>query len=209
VVAFLVFTYAKITKSKGFLGNINRGAVTVAAYFFGVFAIGQSLESIPIYIWLLALVFLFHDANSNLVGAIRDMEGDKKGGYFTIPVKYGLKISIIVSLFLTAIWFPLVLFIPYKYEFLNIEFYYIMFIDFLILFSLYILLFNSVKNYSRKKALKFHEFFVIERTTLAAAFIFGVAEIRIAAFVYFTALIITGVSQYSLRKKYEFKEKIQ
>lgn len=206
VVALLVFTYAKITKSRGFLGNINRGAVTIAAYFFGVFSIGQSVQSIPIYIWLLSFVFLFHDTNSNLVGAIRDMEGDKTGGYMTIPVKYGLKKSIFISLVLTAIWFPLALFLPHHYEFLNIKFYYIMIIDVLILLSLYAYLFKSIKSYSRKKALRFHEFFVIERTTLASAFIFGVAEIYIAAIIYIIALFITAASQYSLRKKYEFEE---
>jgi len=206
VVAFLVFSYAKFTKSKGLLGNINRGAVTVAAYFFGVFSIGQSLESIPIYIWLLAFVFLLHDTNSNLVGAIRDMEGDKKGGYVTIPVKYGLKKSIFISLVLTLIWLPPALFLAYHYQFLSINFYYIMIIDILILLCLYAYLFKSIKNYSREKALKFHEFFVIERITLASAFIFGVAKIQIALVIYVVALLITIISQYSLRKKYEFKE---
>ena len=209
VVAILVYSYAKFTKSKGIFGNINRGAVTVAAYLFGVFSIGAPIESIPVYIWFLAFVFLFHDTNSNLVGAIRDMEGDKEGGYNTIPVKYGLEFSIFVSLVLTFIWLPLALFLPYSYDFLNKNFYYIMILVILIIFSLYVYLFKAAKKYSRQKALKFHEFFVIERTTLASAFIFGVAEIHIAATIYLVALFITAASQYSLRKKYEFKEKIQ
>ena len=206
VVASLVYSYAKITKSKGLLGNINRGAVTVAAYFFGVFSTGDPIESIPRYIWFLAFVFLFHDTNSNLVGAIRDMEGDKKGGYVTIPVKYGLEFSIFVSLILTFIWLPLAFFIPYNYGFLNKYFYIVIILVILIIFCLYVYLFKAIKKYSRQKALKFHEFFVIERTTLASAFIFGVAEIHIAAMIYFIALLITAGSQFSLRKKYEFKE---
>ena len=209
VVAALVYSYAKITKSKGFLGNINRGAVTVAAFAFGVFSIGEPINTIPNYIWLLAFVFLFHDTNSNLVGAIRDMDGDKKGGYVTIPVKYGLEFSIFLSLVLTLIWLPLAIFIPYNYGFLSKYFYYIMIIDILIIFALYVYLFKAVKKYDRKKALKFHEFFVIERTTLASAFIFGVAKMYIAATIFIVALLITEISQYSLRKKYEFKEKIQ
>lgn len=207
VVAFLVFSYAKLTKSRGILGNINRGAVTVAAFFFGVFATGISIESIPVYILLLGFVFLFHDTNSNLVGAIRDMEGDKKGGYVTIPVKYGLKNSILISLVLTLIWLPLALFLAFYYDFLNMNFYFIMLLDILIMLVLYVYLFKSIKNYSRERALKFHEFFVIERTTLASAFIFGIAKSYIAAVIYILALLITVISQYSLRKKYEFKEK--
>ncbi len=207
VVAGLVFSYTKISKSHGLTGNINRGIVTVAAYLFGVFSINKPIESLPIYIWLLALVFLFHDTNSNLVGAIRDMEGDKKGGYITIPVKYGIKISVSISLVLTIIWFSLALYLPYYYKFLKIGFYLMMVLDILILVLLYIYLFRSIKKYSREKALKFHEFFIIERITLASAFIFGVAEVYIAVIIFVCAILVTGTSQYLLRKRYEFMEK--
>lgn len=207
VVAFLVLAYAKISKSRGFMGNLNRGIVTVAAYFFGVFSINQPIQSIPLYIWLLAIVFLFHDTNSNLVGAIRDMEGDKAGGYMTIPVKYGLKKSIFISLILTIIWLSLALYLPINYNFLKTEFYYVMILDVLILVLLYIYLFGSLIKYSREKALRFHEFFVIERTTLASAFIIGIVNIHIAIIIYLAALLITSLSQYFLRKRYEFKVK--
>jgi len=204
VVAGLVFTYTKISKSRGLMGNINRGIVTVAAFLFGVFSIDKSIQSIPIYIWILSFVFLFHDTNSNLVGAIRDMEGDKKGGYITIPVKYGIKISVFISLVLTIIWLSLSLYLPYYYNFLKMEFYLIMILDVLILISLYIYLFRAIKNYSREKALRFHEFFVIERITLASAFIFGIADTYIAAIIFVCAIFVTSLSQYLLRKRYEF-----
>ena len=207
VVAGLVFTYARLSKSRGIAGNLNRGIVTVAAYFFGIFSINQTIESIPLYFWLLSIVFLLHDTNSNLVGAIRDVEGDKKGGYETIPVKYGIKISVIISLLLTIIWFSLAIFLPYYYNFVKIEFYFMMIIDLLILISLYFYLFKSIRRYSREKGLKFHEFFVIERITLASAFLFGVIDIYIAAFIFLIAILITGISQYLLRKRYEFVEK--
>ena len=207
IVAGLVFAYTKLSKSRGITGNLNRGIVTVAAYFFGVFSINQAVQSIPIYIWLTSVVFLFHDTNSNLVGAIRDIDGDKKGGYKTIPVKYGIKNSIIISLFLTIIWLSLALFLPYYYNFLKIEFYFIMIIDLLILISLYFYLYKAMNKYSREKGLKFHEFFVIERITLASAFIFGVIDIYIAAIIFLLAIIVTSISQYLLRKRYEFMEK--
>jgi 4-hydroxybenzoate polyprenyltransferase/geranylgeranylglycerol-phosphate geranylgeranyltransferase len=207
VVAGLVFSYTKISKSRGITGNINRGIVTVAAYFFGVFSINQPIQSIPVYVWLLSIVFLFHDTNSNLVGAIRDIEGDKKGGYQTIPVKYGVKNSVIISLAITIIWLSLALFLPYYYKFLKIEFYLLMIIDLLILISLYIYLFRAFSRYSREKGLRFHEFFVIERITLASAFIFGVADNYIAVIIFVTTILITSFSQHMLRKRYEFVEK--
>ena len=207
IVALLVFLYTYISKSRGFSGNINRGLVTVAAYFFGVFAVDSSLSTLPPYVWLLSIVFLVHDTNSNLVGAIRDIEGDKKGGYRTIPVKYGVKISIYFSLLLTAVWLPLSLLLPLYYHFLAIQFYLIMIIDIAILLFLYLYLFRSIASYSREKGLRFHEFFVIERITLASAFIFGIANISTAILVYLIALVITSGSQYLLRKRYEFQVK--
>ena len=200
VVAVLVFFYTNISKSHGFSGNVNRGLVTMAAYFFGIFATGVSLSSIPPYVWLLSIVFLVHDTNSNLVGAIRDIEGDKKGGYRTIPVKYGVKISIYISLLLTAVWLPLSLILPFYYHFLTIQFYLIMIIDIAILLFLYLYLFRSISSYSREKGLRFHEFFVIERITLASAFIFGIANISTAILVYLIALVITSGSQYLLQE---------
>lgn len=207
IVALLVFLYAKISKSRGIAGNFNRGLVTVAAYFFGVFSTGQNPQDLPVYIWILSFMFFIHDTNSNLVGAIRDIEGDKKGGYITIPVKYGIKKSAIISAILTIIWLSLALLLPYGYRFLKIEFYYVMIIDVLVLISLYIYLFKSMVKYSREKALKFHEFFVIERITLASAFIFGIADFNIAIIIYIVALLFTVVSQYLLRKRYEFEGK--
>ena len=205
LVALLVFLYTYISKSHGLSGNVNRGLVTVAAYFFGVFATNTSLSSIPPYVWLLSIVFLLHDTNSNLVGAIRDIDGDRKGGYRTIPVVYGVKISVFLSLILTAIWLPASLILPMYYHFLSIHFYLIMIIDVTILFFLYLYLVRSFTSYSREKGLRFHEFFVIERITLASAFLFGTADIAIALCIYLLSLLVTSGSQYLLRKRYEFQ----
>jgi geranylgeranylglycerol-phosphate geranylgeranyltransferase len=207
IVAVLVFFYTSVSKSHGFSGNVNRGLVTMAAYFFGIFATGVPLLSLPPYVWLLSIVFLVHDTNSNLVGAIRDVEGDKKGGYRTIPVKYGVKLSIYISLLLTAVWLPLTLIIAFCCHFLTTPFYLIMIIDIAILLFLYLYLFRSISTYSREKGLRFHEFFVIERITLASAFIFGIANFSTAILIYLIALIITTGSQYLLRKRYEFQVK--
>ena len=205
IVALLVFLYTYISKSRGLSGNVNRGLVTVAAYFFGVFATNISLSFLPPYVWLLSIVFLLHDTNSNLVGAIRDIDGDKKGGYRTIPVAYGVKISVYLSLLLTAIWLPASLILPWYYHFVSIYFYIVMIIDVAILFVLYLYLVRSISTYSREKGLRFHEFFVIERITLASAFLFGIADIAIALCIYLIALLITSGSQYFLRKRYEFQ----
>ena len=206
IVAILVLTYTSLAKSRGFIGNINRGLVTVIAFLYGVFTVPIALESIPFYLWYLAPVFLFHDANSNLVGAIRDMEGDKKGGYQTFPVKYGLKKSIALSAILTCIWFPIALILPLHYNFVSQYYYYFIILDVIILLSFYGFFFYSLRSYSRKKALKYHEFFVIERITLASAFIIGSSTIIIGIIIYLIALVLTSGFQMMLRSRYEFKD---
>jgi len=205
IVAILVLSYTSIAKSKGLLGHINRGVVTVVAYLYGVFSSPHLLEALPVYIWFIMPVFLFHDANSNLVGAIRDMQGDRKGGYQTIPVKFGLKNSILISFILTIIWLSILFFLSFNYTFLQIEFYFLMIIDLFILLLLYIYLISSIKKYTRRKALRFHEFFVIERITLASALILGVTTVIYGISVFIFSLIITITSQYFLRTRYEFQ----
>ena len=206
LVALLVYTYAKYTKSRGIIGNLNRGSVTVAAFIFGVFSINLPINVIPISIWLLTIVFLIHDTNSNMIGAIRDIEGDKKGGYITIPVKYGVKKTGLISILLTILWFLIALILAEYNQFFKIEFYFVMILDFFIIISFYIYFFNSLKNYSRKKALNYHKFFVIERIVLVSALIFGIVDLYIAMIIFILALFITSISQYSLRDRYEFKE---
>ncbi len=207
IVAILVYSYTKISKSKGLMGNLNRGVVIVAAYFYGVFSANIHIELLPVYIWILPLVFLFHDTNSNLVGAIRDMKGDKKGGYQTIPVKYGLEKSVYISLILTFIWHGILLFLQYNYKFLEPVFYVFLLIDIFIIVSLYGYMFRSIKDYTRKKALNFHRFFVIERIILASSIILGIIEINLGVIILILSLITTITSQHYLRSRYEFVDK--
>jgi 4-hydroxybenzoate polyprenyltransferase/geranylgeranylglycerol-phosphate geranylgeranyltransferase len=203
IVAILVLTYTKIFKSKGILGNINRGFITLPAYFFGMVSVNPTLMDIPLYIYLLTIVFLLHDTNSNMIGAIRDIEGDKKGGYETFPVKYGIKKSMILSFTLTGFWFILVLLIPWYYQFLSIYFYMVMILDIGILFAFYYYLVKTFKNHSRKIALRYHEFFIIERITLASALLFGVINPFTALMIFIVAIVITLCSQFFLRGRYE------
>jgi geranylgeranylglycerol-phosphate geranylgeranyltransferase len=203
LVAILVLSYTRIFKSKGILGNINRGFITIAAYFFGIFSVTPSLLDIPIYLYLLAIVFLLHDTNSNMIGAIRDVEGDKKGGYETFPVKHGIKKSLILSFGLTVCWFILILSIPFYYQFLSIYFYIIMILDVGILVIFYHYLIRTFKNHSRKMALRYHEFFIIERITLASALLFGVVDPIIALMIFVFSMVLTLVSQYILRGRFE------
>jgi 4-hydroxybenzoate polyprenyltransferase/geranylgeranylglycerol-phosphate geranylgeranyltransferase len=206
IVAILVYSYAKFTKSRGLLGNLNRGMITFAAFFFGVLSIDLDIQTLPVYLWIFSIIFLLHDTNSNMIGAIRDLNGDKKGGYKTIPVIYGVKNTGYLSLFLSVLLYILVLFISTRYDLFESIFYIIFSLDIVLVIFFYVYLFKTISFYSRKKALNYHKFFVVERIILASAFIFGIVDIIISILILIVSLFITIVSQFYLRDRYEFQE---
>ncbi|MFJ2635120.1 UbiA family prenyltransferase [Streptomyces sp. NPDC087422] len=82
-----IFLYSGALKARGLAGNLVRGCLTAAAFVFGALAPPGHPDwrlVIP-----LALAFLSHDTASNLVGTLRDIDGDRSGGYRTFPVRYG------------------------------------------------------------------------------------------------------------------------
>ncbi len=201
----LVLCYAKYTKAKGLLGNFNRGAMTVMTYLFGVFSI-DTTSAIPVSLLMLSLVFFFHDTNSNIIGAIRDVHGDKAGGYATTPVKYGIRLTLIISVTLTIMYllltagiisfFPLVLYPTY--------FLLLFSIGILILCVMYLILFTSINTLTRKQSLYAHELFVAERILFSSAFIVGIASYYMLSFsLCIVSLVITLLSQHLLRERYE------
>lgn len=211
LVAALVFFYVKISKAHGMLGNINRGAVIFTAYLFGVFSIPVALTAIPVYVWLLALVFIFHDTSSNIIGTIRDMEGDRQGGYLTIPVKYGIRASLLISLILTLFFITLTVVLIYHYSFLRYPFYFLsaFIIALVILGIMYLMMFRSSHTFDRRRALRAHELFVAERIVLASGFLIGIIQNQSISFtIFILALIVTLLIQYLIRGRYEFMERV-
>ena len=209
VVAVLVFTYAKVSKSRGIFGNLNRGVVIVVAYVFGVFSADQSLQTLQVFLWFLIPLFFLHDTTSNLVGAIRDREGDKKGGYRTIPVRYGVKVSLVITLFLSVLYILWMIGVLYYFQVLVYPYRFLLlfFLELLVLVMVFVLMFRSLGRMDRKRALQAHEFFVAERTILASALIMGmVSLVWVSSVIFIGAMVVTLGSQYLIRKKYEFTD---
>ncbi|MGH2391380.1 MAG: UbiA family prenyltransferase [Chloroflexota bacterium] len=87
VTTILGIAYSKTFKAQALLGNFDRGVLGICAALFGAFAVTARLNG-PVL--LLLVVVFFHDSASNLVGTIRDVEGDRAAGYRTVPVVYGV-----------------------------------------------------------------------------------------------------------------------
>jgi 4-hydroxybenzoate polyprenyltransferase/geranylgeranylglycerol-phosphate geranylgeranyltransferase len=206
VAGALVFCYAKYTKTRGLLGNLNRGALTITTYLFGVFAIGVPLSSIPLPVWILSLVFFFHDTNSNIIGAIRDVQGDTTGGYKTTPVLYGIKNALLISVIFSVLYLILTVLIAGVSHLFRYQMYFLglFSLGILVLCTMYIILFRSLRSLTRKQALEAHELFVAERIIFASAFIIGIIQSHLVAILLLiVSLVLTLLSQHLLRERYE------
>ena len=201
----LVFCYAKFTKARGLLGNFNRGAMTVITYLFGVFSMSSSF-SIPLSLWMLAFVFFFHDTNSNIIGAIRDVQGDKTGGYTTTPVRYGIRRTLSISIVFSVLYLLITVVMIHVYDILvySVYFLLLLFIGVLILCIMYWILITSMNSLTRKQSLHAHELFVAERILFASTFIVGMATSPYLSFSFcIFCLVVTLLSQHLLRERYE------
>jgi geranylgeranylglycerol-phosphate geranylgeranyltransferase len=205
VAGVLVLCYAKFTKARGLLGNFNRGSMTVITYLFGIFSI-HSFSSIPLSFWMLSLVFFFHDTNSNIIGAIRDVHGDQDGGYRTTPVLYGIRLTLIISVFLSFFYLLITAGIIQIYGFIHYPVYFLVLfsVGILILCIMYLILFTSINTLTQRQSLHAHELFVAERIIFASAFIVGLATSHVLSFsLCIVSLVVTILSQHLLRGRYE------
>lgn len=203
--SILVFCYARYTKTRGLLGNLNRGALTAATYLFGVCSLGH-ISTIPWFVWAVTLVFFFHDTNSNIIGAIRDVQGDGTGGYKTTPVLYGIKNSLLISIFLSSLYILLTIGLIQNSKIIsnNLSFFILFILGIIILVAMYLRLFTSLHTLTRKQSLVAHELFVAERIVFASAFIIGIAQSQILALtISGISLLLTILSQHILRERYE------
>ncbi|HST46658.1 UbiA family prenyltransferase [Jatrophihabitans sp.] len=81
-----VLAYGLRLKAAGIAGNLVRGALGALALLYGA-------ACVPPFGWSQLLPFVaafwLHDTCSNLVGTLRDVDGDRAGGYRTLPVTHG------------------------------------------------------------------------------------------------------------------------
>ncbi|MFI0817318.1 UbiA family prenyltransferase [Streptomyces sp. NPDC021098] len=84
-----IVAYSKVFKGRGLSGNAVRGALTALTVVFGALTAGTEPRWPAVL--LAALAFWAHDTASNLVGTLRDVEGDRGGGYRTLPVLRGVR----------------------------------------------------------------------------------------------------------------------
>jgi len=101
--------YSTWFKARGLSGNLVRGGLTAGAFLFGTMAVTDYPPA-----WLLpaAAFFWLHDAGSNLVGTLRDLDGDRRGGYGTLPVRRGVRTALGCIALLYVSWLAIAVALP-------------------------------------------------------------------------------------------------
>ncbi|MCD9875671.1 UbiA family prenyltransferase [Streptomyces guryensis] len=87
--------YSRVFKKRGLSGNVARGVLTALAIVIG----GMIAQPLPPWSLLpVAAGFLLHDTSTNLVGTVRDVDGDRAGGYRSVPVRRGVRHAVRLAL---------------------------------------------------------------------------------------------------------------
>lgn len=93
--------YGAVLRTGGPAGNLVRGALTACAFLFGAMAVRPYPSPALLVV---ALVFLLHDTATNLVGALRDVDGDRRSGCRIFPVRQGAPATRVVVTVLCLLW---------------------------------------------------------------------------------------------------------
>lgn len=195
-------SYNAYFKAKGLAGNLVRGSLTGFALLFGDLVAGGGIAVLPV---ALAVVFAIHDSGSNLVGTLRDIDGDRDGGYATYPVRHGVPTTVRMVSVLLASWMGLaIVVLSSSGRGWDAPTAVALAVALLMSWSVAIRLYWARDAMTRRFALRMHQVLCLERIVLAAAVAAWGAGLFPAITAGVPALAVTWVSQVRLRSRHEF-----
>ncbi|MDB5057556.1 MAG: UbiA prenyltransferase [Chloroflexi bacterium] len=195
----LGIAYSKVFKARALLGNFDRGLLGACAALFGGAAVGKMFAPAVL---ILCVVVFFHDAASNLVGTVRDVEGDRTSGYATVPVVYGVDtaITLAAALALASLIGSIALLGFQRAPVLS----WALFLgSFVLAAYAYLSLWLRRTHLTRPEALAAHKWLVVERLMLISAFLAATLAPGVALAMLVGATVLTISTQLLLRDRYE------
>ncbi|MBO3741334.1 UbiA family prenyltransferase [Actinoplanes flavus] len=193
--------YNGFFKARGIWGNLVRGSLTGAAFLCG------ELMTAPAPVPRLlpfVLAFCLHDTASNLVGALRDVDGDRAGGYRTFAVRHGLRRGVWTSAGLYAASIAAVvtglLLVPRHDRFSGV----LLVVATGLGCHAWAPLVRAGDALSARTALRSHATLVVERVVLAAAVLVPGLGAPVTAALVTPMLLVTAASQRLMRTRHEF-----
>ncbi|MEU7476411.1 UbiA family prenyltransferase [Lentzea sp. NPDC042327] len=195
-----IVAYSAVFKRLGFSGNLSRGVLSALALVIGAMV---AVPWPPPQLLPVALGFLLHDTASNLIGTVRDVDGDRAGGYRSVPVRHGVPAAVRLATVLWAAGTAAVGLGALVAARPGAQF---------ALFGVAVVLGGCALWVARpaaltpRRALRSHELLVAERLVLAAAVVAGAAGPWTAVLVVAPALAFSLVLQARMRSRHEFPD---
>jgi 4-hydroxybenzoate polyprenyltransferase/geranylgeranylglycerol-phosphate geranylgeranyltransferase len=200
VTTILGISYSKAFKSRALLGNFDRGVLGACAVAFGGLAGGRWGSP---DVALLAAIAFFHDSATNLVGALRDVDGDRESGCLTVPVVHGVRrataIACVLALAALVATAALVARLPFR----TVPALLLVVTSAVVAGKVYGSLWIARRTLTRPRALAAHKDLVVERLLLVGGIIGARASASVTATVVLAALMLTIGLQRLLRDRYE------
>ena len=195
--------YARFLKGRGLWGNVVRGVPTALTLLWGAMAVQPlpGVELLP-----LAVVFLVHDAGSNLLGALCDRDGDGRGGYETYPVRRGDDATVRALTRFTAGWVVLAAVWPLLFPgaVASLLVYYGLLLVAVVLAGVSLLgVRRAGRPIPRAVGLRAHEVVVVERLVLGTYLVAAAGRIGTAALVGLPSVALTVLARRLMRSRYE------
>ncbi|GAB2931472.1 hypothetical protein GCM10027280_18900 [Micromonospora polyrhachis] len=198
-----IVAYGRALKARGLAGNAARGALGALTLLYGA-----ALVDSPAQWTLLSFVLAFwaHDTSSNLVGTLRDVPGDRAGGYTTMPVRHGDRIAIATALALYGLALASATVGGWVGGHRTVPLVYLVSLTPAALLgaAAFRSLLAHRTRLSANVALRGHELLVLERVCLAAAVVGLGLGLTTAGVLAVPALVVTGWTQARLRSGHEF-----
>lgn len=195
MVAAVAYT---IAKGRGLLGNVCRALPAAVTVLFGAVAAG--VPALP-GAWLPPLLFFIHDMSTNLVGAIRDVEGDRVGGCETVPVRHGVRVAARIATGLVVVWALLACTLPLVVPVHPVGYAAFAIPALGLAAAALAVLWRSPAD--RRGVLRSHKLLVIERILLTGALLVGSAQGPTAVVVVLALAALAGWAQAGLRDRHE------
>ncbi|MGI8678486.1 MAG: UbiA family prenyltransferase [Jatrophihabitans sp.] len=195
-------SYNGFFKARGLVGNLVRGSLTGLVVVFGALLVSDRISAVVLGA---AVVFALHDSASNLVGTLRDVDGDLSGGYRTFPVVHGLPAGVNVVTTLVATWTVLAFAVGLG-DVGGVGLSTVVLFTAALAMAWFVVgrLISVRTHLTRRLAYRMHEVLCLERLTLAAAAIAYGGHPLLAACTWVPAVVVTGYSQTALRARHEF-----
>lgn len=194
--------YSTVGKKHGLLGNILRGFMTVLVLMYGSMMVlpWPTVELVP-----LAIAFALLDTASNLMGSIRDIEGDNNCGYHSFAVAWGVIPSLILISIFEFFAFLVVTIAIINIQQEGIQLYLSMLCLSISMILIVMGIFSVWKMVRSPRVASYwaHTRMVLARILFAGSILFSSIGYEIAWLI-LCAFIITCITQKYLRCRHEF-----